>query len=82
MVDCYIGFTLADPSCSTAGCLFIGGAKPGPCTGNAGTLSFAEIKKVITGGGQVTLDRVAAIKQVVWDNNQWVSYDDEDTFKD
>ncbi|MCJ1347172.1 hypothetical protein MMC31_005393 [Peltigera leucophlebia] len=80
-VDCYIGFTLTDPSCSTAGCLFSGGATPGPCTGNAGTLSFAEIKRVIAGGGQVTLDKAAAIKQVVWDSNQWVSYDDEDTFK-
>ena len=72
---------MTDPSCSTAGCPFSGGAKPGPCTGNAGTLSFAEIEKVIAGGGKVTLDKAAAIKQVVWDSNQWVSYDDEDTFK-
>lgn len=29
----------------------------------------------------MTHDKAAAIKQVVWDSNQWVSYDDEDTFK-
>ena len=75
------GFTLTDPSCTTAGCPFNGGAKAGPCTGNAGTLSFAEIEDVIAGGGKVTLDKAAAVKQVVWDNNQWVSYDDGDTFK-
>lgn len=77
----YIGFTLTDPSCSTAGCSFNSGAKAGSCTGNAGTLSFAEIERVIAGGAKVTLDKAAAIKQVVWDSNQWVSYDDADTFK-
>lgn len=29
----------------------------------------------------MTLDKAAAVKQVVWDSNQWVSYDDGDTLK-
>jgi chitinase len=29
-------FTLADPSCTTPGCPFSGGAKPGVCTGTSG----------------------------------------------
>jgi chitinase len=39
-----------------------------------------EIQAVIAAGGVVTLDSAAAVKQVVWDTNQWVSYDDADTF--
>lgn len=74
-------FTLTNPSCSTAGCGFSSGANPGPCSANSGTLMFSEIQNVIAAGGKVTLDSKAAVKQVVWDTNQWVSYDDEDTFK-
>ena len=29
----------------------------------------------------MTLDEAAAVKQIVWNGNQWVSYDDTDTFK-
>ena len=29
----------------------------------------------------MTLDKAAAVKQVVWDSDQWVSYDDAHTFK-
>ncbi|MCJ1270850.1 hypothetical protein MMC22_010747 [Lobaria immixta] len=74
-------FTLTNPSCSTAGCGFSSGANPGPCSANSGTLMFSEIQNVIAAGGKVTLDSKAAVKQVVWDTNQWVSYDDGDTFK-
>ena len=74
-------FTLSNPSCSKPGCGFSGGASPGKCSGNAGTLMFSEIEDIIAAGATVTLDKEAAVKQVVWDNNQWVSYDDGDTFK-
>jgi len=73
-------FTLSDPTCSIPGCSFSGGGNPGNCTASAGTLSFAEIERVITAGGVVTLDKAAAVKQVVWDDDQWVSYDDAETF--
>lgn len=42
---------------------------------------FSEIEDVVATGATVTLDKEAAVKQVVWDSNQWVSYDDEETFK-
>ena len=74
-------FTLTDPSCAHAGCGFKGGANPGPCSANAGTLMNSEIQDIIAGGAVPTLDKAAAIKQIVWNTNQWVSYDDEDTFK-
>ena len=50
-------------------------------TDSAGTLSFAEIEQIVAGGAKVTLDQAAAVKEVVWNNDQWVSYDDADTFK-
>lgn len=65
-------FTLSDPNCKTAGCRFSGGAKPGKCTANAGTLSFAEIQRLVAGGAEVTTDEKAAVKIVTWDNDQWV----------
>ena len=74
-------FTMENPGCSTAGCPFSSGGSPGPCTDSAGTLSFAEIEKIVATGAKVTLDEAAAVKQVVWNTNQWVSYDDSDTFK-
>lgn len=74
-------FTLSNPSCTTAGCPFSSGGNPGPCTSNSGTLSFTEIQSVIAGGATVTLDKEAAVEIVTWDSNQWVSYDDDTTFK-
>ncbi|EPS96901.1 hypothetical protein FOMPIDRAFT_1080285, partial [Fomitopsis schrenkii] len=75
-------FELASEECNTPGCPFTGPADPGPCTNNAGTLSFAEIEAVISSNDlQPVLDEDAAVKYVVWDDRQWVSYDDEETFK-
>ncbi|KAG4435727.1 hypothetical protein IFR05_008777 [Cadophora sp. M221] len=73
-------FTLTDPGCTTAGCPFSSGGNPGPCSASPGTLMDSEIEAIIAAGGaKVTLDKVAAVKTVVWDNNQWVSYDDAET---
>jgi chitinase len=74
-------FTLADPGCSTPGCIFTGGANAGECTKNVGTLSYAEIRRIIDAGATVTLDETAAVKMVTYGGNQWVSYDDEDTMR-
>ena len=73
-------FTLQDPSCTAPGCPFSGGAPAGPCTDSVGTLSFAEIETLIETGATVTLDEAAAVKMVTWDDN-WVSYDDAETFQ-
>jgi chitinase len=75
-------FTLTDPACATPGCKFNAGGNPGPCTANAGWLSFAEIQQVLaTSGATAVLDQVAAVKYAEYDINQWVSFDDADTFK-
>ncbi|KAJ8132429.1 hypothetical protein O1611_g1195 [Lasiodiplodia mahajangana] len=75
-------FTLKDPSCKTPGCPFSGGAKPGPCTATSGILSDAEIQNIISSKDLTpVLDTEAAVKYMSWDDDQWVSYDDEDTFK-
>ncbi|KAK7958032.1 glycoside hydrolase family 18 protein [Apiospora saccharicola] len=74
-------FTLSDANCKTAGCPFSGGGAAGECTNSVGTLSFVEINRLIDDGADVSLDKDAAVKIVTWDNNQWVSYDDDETFK-
>ena len=74
-------FTLSDPGCKDAGCPFSAGGNAGPCTTTAGILSDTEIEAVIKGGATVTTDPVAAVEIVTWDNDQWVSFDDEKTFK-
>ena len=74
-------FTLADPSCNTPGCPFSSGAHPGECTNQAGILSNAEIQRIISKNKlSPVLDKSAAVKYMTWDNDQWVSYDDADTF--
>lgn len=75
-------FQLTDPGCYTPGCLFKGGANPGPCTANSGTLSYREIMDVIADNTLTPYyDKVAQIKYITWDSDQWVSYDDQDTFQ-
>jgi chitinase len=75
-------FQLSDPACSKPGCQFKGGASPGPCTANSGTLAYFEIMNVVS---QLKLtpyyDKDAQAKYIVWNNDQWVSFDDADTFQ-
>ncbi|TQV98182.1 glycosyl hydrolase family 180 [Cordyceps javanica] len=76
-------FQMTDPSCTGPMCTYTGkasGATPGRCTGTAGYISNAEIRDILSTnptarkfsdgeGGDV----------LVYDNNQWVSYMDDDT---
>ncbi|KAK5658413.1 hypothetical protein OQA88_2390 [Cercophora sp. LCS_1] len=75
-------FQLADPSCTTPGCPFKGGAKAGPCSKTSGVLMYYEIQAILNQIPSLTPvhDEDAAVKYIVWDNDQWVSYDDGDTF--
>jgi GH18 family chitinase len=44
--------------------------------------SLQEIKDVISSKKlKPTWDKTAGVKWINWDGNQWVSYDDDDTFK-
>lgn len=75
-------FQLANPACYKPGCLFVGGASPGPCTDNSGTLSYQEIMDVIDKYDLTPYhDKKAAVKWVTWGGDQWVSLDDFDTFR-
>ncbi|GJJ07068.1 hypothetical protein Clacol_001267 [Clathrus columnatus] len=75
-------FQLADPSCSDPGCVFSGPADAGPCSGNPGTLMFSEIESIINDNDlEPTFDEAAAVKYIVWNGNQWVSYDDAQTLQ-
>ncbi|KAL2752063.1 glycoside hydrolase family 18 protein [Sodiomyces alcalophilus JCM 7366] len=75
-------FQLADPACHTPGCLFLGGADPGPCTDNSGTLAYFEIMDIIDKYELTPYwDEKDAVKYITWAGDQWVSYDDHDTIQ-
>jgi chitinase len=76
-------FELADPSCSTPGCQFSGGARPGPCSDQSGILMYYEIQALLKENPNLkpVHDESAAVNYLVFDKTQWVSYDDAKTFK-
>ena len=75
-------FELQDPACATPGCNFKGGAREGPCSKESGILMHYEINAILNQASNLkpVWDKTAAIKYLVFDKNQWVSYDDKDTF--
>lgn len=74
-------FTVSSRSCMVAGCLFDSGGRPGPCSDTAGVLSNSEIDNLIARtSGSTTLDEDSAVK-IYTSGDQWITYDDEDTFK-
>ncbi|CBX95390.1 similar to Glycosyl hydrolases family 18 protein [Plenodomus lingam JN3] len=75
-------FQLSDPSCYKPGCSFKGGASPGPCSANSGTLTYKEIQQIIKQHKiKPYYDKDAQVKYITWNQDQWVSYDDKETFK-
>ncbi|RMY97491.1 hypothetical protein D0864_04757 [Hortaea werneckii] len=75
-------FTLESSDCSKPGCRFSGSAEEGRCTEQPGILSNSEIQDIITDNGMTPiLVKEDAVKYITWDSNQWVSYDDEETFR-
>ncbi|OKL55832.1 hypothetical protein UA08_08920 [Talaromyces atroroseus] len=67
-------FTLADETCVTPNgiCLFSAGGSPGECTQSSGTLSNAEIFRIIDEYSlEPTYDDDAAVNWVYWDETQW-----------
>lgn len=74
--------TLASAACTAPGCPYLSGGNPGMCSGQTGILLNSEIESIIaTYGLQPTLYEDAAVKTISWGNNQWVSFDDVDTWK-
>ncbi|PGH18379.1 hypothetical protein AJ79_00446 [Helicocarpus griseus UAMH5409] len=69
-------FELSNPSCTKPGCPFKGGARPGLCSDTSGVLMYYEIQAILrqVNGLRPVQDEKAAVKYMVWDKNQWVSY--------
>lgn len=81
-------FTLADKSCTTPGCPFQGASSPGPCSDTGGILAYYEIQAILDGTSSSSKrstitpihDKKDAVNYFTFDDDQWVSYDDETTF--
>ncbi|GAW18020.1 hypothetical protein ANO14919_074890 [Xylariales sp. No.14919] len=75
-------FELADPGCSIPGCPFHGSARPGSCSATSGVLDYYEIQAILKQMPDLKpiYDTEAAVKYLVFDKTQWVSYDDAQTF--
>ncbi|RDW86123.1 uncharacterized protein DSM5745_02765 [Aspergillus mulundensis] len=75
-------FTLESPNCIAPGCKWSGAGRPGPCTNTGGVLSATEISHILkTEKGVTYLDKDAAVRVAVFDEDQWVAYDDAETLK-
>ncbi|EGX89977.1 class V chitinase, putative [Cordyceps militaris CM01] len=75
-------FTATSPNCLAPGCTYESGAPRQPCSNEISVMIQSEIVDVMKRtGNKPTLDKEAAVKILTFDTNQWVAYDDEDTFK-
>ncbi|KAH2160802.1 hypothetical protein KXW37_009822, partial [Aspergillus fumigatus] len=75
-------FTASNPGCLEPGCLFDSGANAGKCSHEVGILLNSEIMEIMEDGGlESKLDEDAAVKILTYDTNQWLTYDDGETFK-
>jgi GH18 family chitinase len=75
-------FTATSPNCLAPGCTYESGAPRQPCSNEVSVMIQSEIVDVMSGTGRTpTLDKEAAVKILTFDSNQWVAYDDEETFK-
>ncbi|KAK9418096.1 putative chitinase [Seiridium unicorne] len=74
--------TLASSSCSEPGCSYLSAGDAGECSAQAGILLNSEIEQIISDNNLTPiLYEDAAVKTITWNDDQWVSYDDEDTWK-
>jgi chitinase len=75
-------FKLSAASCWKPGCEFSSAGAKGPCTATEGILSYREISQIRKDtGGTAYLDKEAAVRYMVYDDDSWVSFDDETTFQ-
>ncbi|XEV07561.1 hypothetical protein FSHL1_012848 [Fusarium sambucinum] len=76
-------FKLESPSCWKPGCRFSDPGDKGKCTDTAGFLSYREIMDLIKDTkAKPVYDKDAKVNYLVYGDNNWISYDDERTFKD
>ncbi|KAJ5894806.1 hypothetical protein N7495_006497 [Penicillium taxi] len=71
-----------DPSAIKPGCAFSGSGAKEKCTDTAGILSYLDIQEIIDdAGGTAYLYEKAAVKYMIYINDNWISFDDSGTFK-
>lgn len=78
-------FTMADPSCYQPNgvCKFSTAGQPGDCTQTAGILTYSETTSRNTSlNVQTYYDAQSTVKYTTYELNQWISYDDEQSFFD
>jgi chitinase len=74
------GFTATSPSCLSPGCTFESGSDARSCSREISVVLNSEIDEIISSRGITpTLNQAAAVKILIYDNNQWLAYDDEQT---
>lgn len=77
-------FTLKDPNCYDIGCEFSGAARAGECTDAPGTLAWFEIVQLSQQkelNPMIITNTTGQVKILVFDRDQWVGYDDEETLE-
>ncbi|ESZ97205.1 hypothetical protein SBOR_2399 [Sclerotinia borealis F-4128] len=75
-------FTIASSDCDTPGCAYSSAGDEGVCSASAGIFLSSEIEQIMSDEDLTpVLYKDAAVKAITWDDNQWVSFDDQDTFK-
>lgn len=74
---------MSDPGCSKPGCTFSTSGQPGSCTNTGGILSYSELS---SRNGSLDVhtfyDQKSTVKYNVFNGNQWISYDDQQSFLD
>ncbi|KAK3938613.1 hypothetical protein QBC46DRAFT_440079, partial [Diplogelasinospora grovesii] len=74
-------FKASSTACMNAGCTFSTVGDRGECTHEYGVLSNSEVTELIKStGATADLDKTAAVK-ILKVGNEWITYDDVDTFK-
>ncbi|KAL2069976.1 hypothetical protein VTL71DRAFT_14656 [Oculimacula yallundae] len=76
------GYTLADSSCNSVGCKFVGASKKSRCTASDGVMSLTEINQFLVKEQGITpkLNTDSMMMEITWDD-QWIGYDDEKSFE-
>ncbi|KAL4805719.1 hypothetical protein BDV18DRAFT_160604 [Aspergillus unguis] len=78
-------FTMSDANCHdpNAGCQFASAGLPGDCSASAGILTYAEIQSRNKSLNSDTYyDAETTTKYMTYLSDQWISYDDEQSFSD
>ncbi|GKT66188.1 glycosyl hydrolase [Colletotrichum tofieldiae] len=76
------GFIASSSSCLSPGCTFESGTDAQACSAEVGIALNSEIDDLVAEqGAKPTLDNDAAVKILTWGDNNWITYDDEETLQ-